>query len=517
MSFLTLSNVLSTAASVVPDRKAVVTNRKTLTYFQLDRRSTAIAHDLLNRGHTSGEHIAIHSRNSTEWIEIFYAILKIGAIPININYRYLDDELKYIYKDSISTCSFVSLDYFPALLRICPELTHLRTIIPIDTNYEEIANSDNLSELPQINSNDLYILYTGGTTGMPKGVVWRQSDLIHAAMNAYRGHRPIVSLDQLAEEIQQSPNYPKFMAIGPLMHGTSQWMMGTCFLSGGTFTIYTDKSFSAHSVLSLLEYSQSDSLCLVGDAMASPFIDALQENTNNYDLSSLFLITNAAAPLSLSNRNKIKQLLPNIILLDSYGSSELGSIGSSFDSDVKLPTFNLNQNINVFDSDNKPCRLGHVGKLARTGHIPLGYWNDTIKTSEMFFHYNNQSWLYSGDWAILETDNKITLLGRGSICINSGGEKIYPEEVEHYIKLYPNISDAIVCGVPDLKWGQLVCALVVADQSFDTEDLQEFLRNKISSYKIPKKIYIVSTIQKTESCKPDYSWAIETISSLIFN
>lgn len=502
---ISLVDILSTSANAYPQRNAVFTLDKVLTYSELDSRSSSLANYLQQNGYGPNDPIAIHSRNSYQWIEIFFAILKIGAIPININYRYLEDELTYIYNDSQSICSFVSLDYQTALRDISKNLFNLSRIIPIDQSYENIASSksDYIRPLQQDN---LYIIYTGGTTGMPKGVVWKQSDLVYSAMNAYRGHRPIESLGHLTDEIKQSSTYPKFMAVGPLMHGTSQWMMGTCFLSAGTFSIYTENSFNPQKVCQLLDLSASDSLCIIGDAMAKPLIEYLQQNPQQFP--NLSLITNAAAPLSYKNYSSLKEIFSNVILLDSYGSSELGSIGSSFHFSSSRPRFNLNENVNIFNEKNEVCSLGQLGKLARTGHIPLCYWNDYEKTSQTFFSYNNQRWVYSGDYAILEDNNQITLLGRGSICINSGGEKIYPEEVEHYIKLHPDVSDAIVCGIPDLRWGRAVCALVVSESpSLSSDNLMLFLRSKISSYKLPKHIYFVPFIQKTESSKPDYVWA----------
>ena len=511
---LQLADAFEVVADAVPDRLALITNDGELTYSQLDERATRLANHLRTYGIGRGDHVAIHARNCAEWVESFYGCFKLGAVPINVNYRYVAAELRYLYDNADCVAVIAAPEYVAALDEIRDVLPNLRHRLVIGADYEAaVAAASGSRDFPGRSADDIYMVYTGGTTGMPKGVMWRHEDIILAAMNASRKSRPIERVEQLAEEAAASGFAARLMAIGPIMHGGAQWAMGNALISGGTFVMYTGAKFDAHEVLSLAERSKTNSISTMGDAMARPLAEALlAPGAPTYDLSMLFAFGNGGAPLSATVREQIRAALPKIAILDSYGASETGAAGSRADAGegFSAPRFNAGPDTTVLDDDGQPCAAGMTGRLARSGNIPLGYFKDPEKTAATFPVYGGRRWVIPGDSARIEDDGTISLLGRGSVSINSGGEKIYPEEVEAALKAHPAVFDAVVIGTPNTQWGEQVTALVQLRAHMDaptTVELVAHCRTLVADYKSPKTVFTVAEVQRTPVGKADYQWA----------
>jgi acyl-CoA synthetase (AMP-forming)/AMP-acid ligase II len=413
---------------------------------------------------------------------------------------------------------------------LLPELPDLRLVIGIDDGsdvplsegtvpYEEaLATGSPERDFAERTGDDHYILYTGGTTGMPKGVVWRHEDVFYALGG---GVDPTTNTRVKApEEMVEKGRGGQLtlLPIAPLMHGATQWsIIGQSFV--GNRTILVPK-FDPHEVWRLIESERANSIMITGDAMGKPLIEVLDEPGVNYDLSSLLAVTSSAALFSAPVKDEFFRHLPNIVIVDAIGSSESGNNGMATmtkgGTAMKSgPTVSVLGDTVVFDEDLKPVvpGSGTIGKIARSGDIPVGYYNDPVKTAEVFIHVDGTRYVMPGDFATIEADGTITLLGRGSVSINSGGEKIFPEEVESAVRSHPDVLDAIVVGAPDERWGQRVAAIIQprGERVPSLEDVQTHCRNHIAGYKVPRELHVVETIERSPSGKPDYRWAAAVV------
>ncbi|MGH2684758.1 MAG: acyl-CoA synthetase, partial [Actinomycetota bacterium] len=495
-------------ADAVGDRPAVIMNDGRRSYAELDDRATRLANHLAAAGIRAGDHVGIHSRNRIEWVEAFYACFKIRAVPININYRYVEGELRYLYEDADVAAVVVEPEFAGDVERLSPSLPELRYTLVIEDDYEAAlaaASMDHAFE--ERSEDDRYIVYTGGTTGIPKGVMWRQEDIVLGALNAYRQGAPIERVEQLGEEALERPPM-RLMMMGPLMHGGTQWAMANVHVSGGTAIIASLPHFDAHAVLEMAAEHQPNSLTVIGDAMARPILAALSAaGAPPYDLSSLMAISNGGAPLSAGVRDELRKAVPNAMLVDSYGSSETGTTGiDPAAAEHPSPRFMVGPETTVLDAEFKVCPPCEVGYLARSGHIPVGYHRDPEATAATFPEIDGKRWAISGDFARIEEDGTISILGRGSVSINSGGEKIFPEEVESALTLHEGVADAAVVGTPHPRWGEQVTALVRPREGWEPseEALREHCRAHIAGYKIPKVMLFVDSIPRTPVGKVDY-------------
>jgi acyl-CoA synthetase (AMP-forming)/AMP-acid ligase II len=512
---LQLADLLELLADVIPDRPALVTNDAELTYAELDERATRLAHHLRDElGVRAGEHVGIHAPNCAEWVEAFYACFKLRAVPINVNHRYVEAELGYLYDNADCVAAIVAPEQVARLTAIRSDLPQLRAVLEIGRSYDAaIAAASPSRDFGERSGDDLYVLYTGGTTGMPKGVMWRNEDIIVAAMNAGRGGRPIESPEALAAEAAAAPAQARLMCIGPMMHGGGQWVMGNAHVMGGVLVLYTLAHFDPIEVWRLAERARVNSVSTIGDAIARPLAEALlAPDRPAFDLSSVVSIGNGGAPLSAAVREQLHQALPNVFILDSFGASETGATGSKIDEGEGLPSpkFVMGDHTTVLADDGRVCEVGEVGMLARRGHIPLGYYRDEAKTAATFRMHAGHRWVVPGDFARIEADGSITLLGRGSVCINSGGEKIYPEEVEAALRSHPAVYDAVVVGTSDERWGERVTALVQLrpDAAPPTDaELVAHCRTVLADYKAPKVVLRVPAVERTVVGKADYRWA----------
>ncbi|HWM72329.1 MAG TPA: AMP-binding protein [Nocardioides sp.] len=503
-----LADVLEAMADAVPDRLAVVTMDRNYTFAEIDQRSTRLANLLVSLDVGPGDHVAVHSANRIEWVDAFYGCLKARAVPININYKYLHDELAYLYDNADCVATIVAPEHLAAVRAL--DLPALQHVLVLSEEYDAALAAASTERLAGRSADDHYVLYTGGTTGKPKGVVWRNEDIIRAALNAGRFGAPFDSVEQLAAEAAANETPMVLLACGPMMHGGSQWILGNGHVSGATVAMYTEPNFHAERILDLVATAGVNSLTFLGDAMGRPVAEAILAEPDRWDLSSLAAVSNGAAPLSEGVREEIRKALPGRFILDSYGSSESGATASRIDDGtegpVGAPKFTAGDDVEVFDAEMRPCPPGVDGMLGRTGPIPLGYYKDPVKTAATFKEVDGVRWSIPGDFARREEDGSVTVLGRGSVCINTGGEKVHPEEVEAVLLRHDDVFDAVVVGTPHERWGQQVTALVQRrDESQVTEDeLRQHARSLIANYKVPKEIVFVPEVPRTPVSKVDY-------------
>ncbi len=511
-----LADLWERVVDTVPNHEALVCGEQRLSFQAVDDRTNQLAHALAAAGIGPGDHVALYLYNSVEYLEGMLAAFKLRAVPINVNYRYVEDELRYLLDDADARAIIFHHEFAQMLERIRDDLPLLRT--SIDTNdYETVlatqsAERDFATRTPD----DLYVLYTGGTTGMPKGVMWRHEDVFFGAMGgAGGGGTPITAPEQIEERCRE----PRVKCIPacPFMHGTAHWLAFGTLFTGGTVIVYPNHHFDALELWQLVAKEQANFLVIVGDAFARPLLDALDTPEGAaLDVSSCRVLLSGGAILSPAMKHALVEHLPGTIIVDGYGASETGGQGQSVSVAGAVvhgaPRFAMNDETTVLDDELRPAQPNAVGWLARRGHIPLGYYKDPQKTAATFPMIDGVRWAVPGDHAVLDDDGMITLLGRGSVSINTGGEKVYPEEVEAVLKAHGSVQDAIVVGVPDERWGERVVAVIQprAGAEIVTNSLQEHTRARVARYKVPRDVVVVDEIVRSPSGKPDYRWARST-------
>jgi 3-oxocholest-4-en-26-oate---CoA ligase len=516
-----LADLLEIVVDTVPDREALVAGAARRTFGELDERANRVANHLLGLGLEPGAKVAIYGWNRAEWVETFFGAFKARLVPININYRYVADELRYVFENADVEAVVVERSFLPLVRQIESELPRLRHVIVLEdggdadlggaTPYEDALTAAS-AERPAADrsDDDLYILYTGGTTGTPKGVMWRHEDIFFAALGGGGfGQPPIRTPEEIAGRVWPEDGRVTSLTLAPIMHGAAQWGMCIMLFGGGKVVLYTPHGFDPHEAWGLAERERAMTIMVVGDAMARPLGEALDQKS--YDLSSVVSVGSGGAVYSAAVKAKLKEHLPNVLTIDTVGASELGASGSQQDPDAG-PRFNTIESMSVLGEDLRPVEpgSGQVGLLARRGHIPLGYYKDEAKTAATFVtDPDGVRWSVPGDHARIEADGTITLLGRGSGCINTGGEKVYPEEVEAAVKSHPDVFDVIVVGVPDARFTERVAAIVQprAGRTATLEDVANHCRTTIAGYKVPRELKVVDAIQRTPSGKADYRWA----------
>jgi acyl-CoA synthetase (AMP-forming)/AMP-acid ligase II len=524
----------------VPDREAIVHGSSRLTYKELDARSNKAANALKKLGIKKGSHVGIYAFNCVEWLEIMLGAYKLCAIPININYRYVEEELKYLIENADMEAIFYHKQFSKKLENIKGQLPLLKSFICIDDHSDDdnaieesfdfenlIINEDESRLKVQRSGDDQYILYTGGTTGMPKGVVWRMEDVLMTlggGIDAVTGEK-YKTPEEFADKCLQDQTIA--LALAPFMHGGAQWQSFNAFFSGWKLIINDQISFDADYIWEVVAKEKVMNLTIMGDAMGRPLCDALPKAIEKgLDLSSLFVLSSTASVFSASIKDTILEFLPNLFLIDAVGSSETGATGVNIHTkDGKLkdsgggPKFTKPDFSEILNLDTKeiipPSDTQTIGYLARKGHVPLAYYKDEEKSKKTFIEVNGERYSIPGDMAKYEADGQMTLLGRGSVSINSGGEKIFPEEVEMALKAHPNIFDCLVVGVKDDRWGQKVVAVIQRreDIEMSLEEIKEVASKYIASYKMPKAIVFSELIERAPSGKPNYQWAQEYANS----
>jgi acyl-CoA synthetase (AMP-forming)/AMP-acid ligase II len=528
------ADLFELAADKVPDRVALIDARRQVTYREFEERCNRLAHALAGMGVRAGDHIGILATNCIEWAEATFAAYKLRASVVNINYRYVEEELRYLLANADPVALFYHREYaslIEAARDAQPRLQHFVRIEWNDSDVDDraltpvefeaaIASGSPARDFAERSDDDVYLLYTGGTTGMPKGVLWRHEDVYFALAGGIDvfTNAKVTSPTAASDNIDpaQSSQGLVLIILAPFMHGAGQMTLYRTLFEGGTAVI--PAAFDADEVWRLVEKYRVNVMPVTGDAMARPLADALAALGDDVDVSSLLSFSSTAAIFSQTVKEQLQDLLPDhVVMTDAIGSTESGMNGIRFVTKGDAPkegitSVQASADSVVLDENFEPIEpgSGRVGRVARGGNIPLGYYNDPAKTAETFVvDPRGKRWSIPGDYATVEADGRITLLGRGSVSINSGGEKIFPEEVEGALKSHPDVFDVLVVGVRDDRWGERVCALLQprGDRSPTLEALQQHCRGLIASYKIPRELVLVQEVPRLPNGKPDYRTA----------
>ncbi|MFE1101568.1 acyl-CoA synthetase [Nocardiopsis alba] len=533
-----LAGLMAEVSRAVPERIAIIAGPRRLTYRALHDRSTRLARHLVTAGVRPGENVAILAFNRAEWVESFLGILRAGAVPVNVNYRYVAGELRHVLADSHAVALIAEDSLATTVTSVLPDLPRLGHVLLLEdgterdaalngVDYEEAlaaqgAEGSSTPELPVTSGEDHYLLYTGGTTGYPKGVLWRQADIFRAAVErrAPGSPRSRTPEDVAARAVRCFPQ--RMLVLGPLMHAAGQWNALSMLLCGKRVVLSTDRSFRPDRILELAHREGVHTVQLVGDAMARPLArHLLTEPGLCPDLTS---VRSGGTPLTPSVQALWRAWREDVVLADSYGGSETGVCGSATAPDTTATvadatdrrSFTMGGSIEVLDDALRPLPPGsaEVGRIARTGRIPMGYYNDPIATARTFpTDSAGRRWALSGDYGTRASDGSIVLLGRGSVVINTAGEKVYPEEVEAVIKTHPFVDDVIVVPAPDETLGQRVTALVssTAESTLDERALRAYCRGRLAGFKVPRTVHFVDRVRRTAVGKQDYRWAASVV------
>ncbi len=534
---LNIADLAEHAIDAVPDRTALIGGDQQLTYAELEEKANRLAHYLIDQGVKKDDKVGLYCRNRIEIVIAMLGIVKAGAILVNVNFRYVEGELKYLFDNSDMVALVHERRYADRVANVLPETPNVKTILSVEDGTEGPADDylkygavEFYSALEQgsperdfgpRSADDIYLLYTGGTTGFPKGVMWRHEDIYRVLFGGtdFATGEPIADEYDLAKQAAANPAMVRY-PIPPMIHGATQSATWMSLFTGQTVVLVPE--FDAEQVWRTIAEYKVNLLFFTGDAMARPLLDALlaaraaeAEGSEPIDLSSLFLLASTAALFSTSIKEKFLELLPNRIITDSIGSSETGFGGTSIvakgQSHTGGPRVTIDKNTVVLDDDGNEVVPGSGvrGIIAKRGHIPVGYFKDEKKTAETFKTINGVRYAIPGDYAEVEADGSVTMLGRGSVSINSGGEKIYPEEVEAALKGHPDVFDALVVGVPDPRFGQHVAAVVQPREGSrpTLAGLDAFVRTEIAGYKVPRSLWLVDSVKRSPAGKPDYRWA----------
>ena len=525
---LNIADLAEHAVDAVPDRVALICGDDQLTYAQLEQKANRLAHYLIDQGVKKDDKVGLYCRNRIEIVIAMLGIVKAGAILVNVNFRYVEGELRYLFDNSDMVALVHERQYADRVAKVLPETPNVKTVLVVEDGsdkdfqryggvefYAAIEQGSAERDFGERSADDIYLLYTGGTTGFPKGVMWRHEDIYRVLLGGtdFATGEYIKDEHDLAKQAAAGPPMIRF-PIPPMIHGATQSATWMALFTGGTIVLAPE--FDAEEVWRTIHKHKVNLLFFTGDAMARPLLDALSKD-NDYDLSSLFLLASTAALFSPSIKEKLVELLPNRVITDSIGSSETGFGGTSVVAKGQAhtggPRVTIDKWTVVLDEDGNEVKPGSGvrGVIAKRGHVPVGYYKDPEKSAATFKVINGVRYAIPGDYAQVEADGTVTMLGRGSVSINSGGEKIYPEEVEAALKGHPDVFDALVVGVPDERYGQCVAAVVHPRPGMrpPLSELDQFVRNEIAGYKVPRALWYVDEVKRSPAGKPDYRWAKE--------
>jgi acyl-CoA synthetase (AMP-forming)/AMP-acid ligase II len=536
---LNLGDLSETIAAAIPDRPAILHRDRRMTYGQLNERSRRLANHLLDRGLAlererdgldpweSGQHLlAVYLHNGTEYLEAMIGSYKARVAPFNVNFRYVEEELIYLLNDARAAAVVYHSTFAPRLETVRARVPSLRVLLqvaddsgngllPGATWYEDaLAAADPGEPDVKRSPDDLYVLYTGGTTGMPKGVLWRQSDIFPAAL----GGRSLAtgdeydSIEAVLESVRNGSS--RILPAAPFMHGAAHWAAFNA-LHGGNVVVLPDHTdtFDVGDILRTIQDKHVNLTLIVGDAFARPLLDELART--DYDLSSLVAVVSGGAALSAPVKKALIARLPDIMVLDAVGASETGQQGrqiSTAGAEPTTGTFSPADGVTIVSEDLTRVLNpddDELGWLAQHGHVPLGYLHDEAKTRSTFPTIDGVRYSVPGDRARFSRDGLIELHGRDSATINSGGEKIFAEEVEAALAHHPAVYDVVVAGRPSERWGQEVVAIVQLRKGSDAtvEELLAECETHIARFKLPKSIRFVDRVERSPSGKADYRWA----------
>jgi fatty-acyl-CoA synthase len=525
----TFADVWEAIVAVQPDHPAFIQGDRVVTWSQFDARADALAAHLIAKGLDHQAKLAAFLYNGPEYLESYYAAFKAGFAPVNTNYRYGPEELFYLFDNADAQCVVFHTGFTEVLETIRPRLSQVKAWVAVAEpghpvpawadDYDAIvakAPAQRPVKAPWGRSgDDLLLLYTGGTTGMPKGVMWAQDDLfnvIGAGGNALLGIPPATSIEELIARIT-SPEHlrPTTLIACPQMHGTGQFSNLICFNSGGTAAFLPSRKFNAMELWDETDRLAASNIVIVGLAFSTPMLEALEANPGRWDLSSVRAMSSSGSMWSQENKQGLLSYAKNAMIFDSFGSSEavgLGVSASAPGAEAKTAAFTLGPNCVIFTEDGRRVQpgSGERGLVAVTGLLPRGYYKDEEKTAKTFKIMEGVRWSVPGDWAEVNADGTLKLLGRGSVCINTGGEKVFPEEVEEALKTHLNVRDAVVVGLPDARFGERICAVVETDGTVQPSlaELSDHVRLTLAGYKAPRELVLVDSIGRAPNGKVDY-------------
>ncbi len=531
------ADLWETVWPAVADAEALVCGPQRRTYAQLAERSNRLAHHLRAAGVGPGDRIGLFLRNDAAYIEAMIACFSLRATPVNMNHRYTGEELGYLMADSSAVGLLVHETLTAAVASVPGGTDHLRTLLVVDDPAPDMVEGE-VAALPGAvayedalaassadpvvtegrSGDDEYLMYTGGTTGRPKGVVWRQEDAFYALVGGgdpTRLNGPVDEPSQLLDRLVPGFSY---MPLAPLMHAAAQWTTWSWLLAGGKTTLHPGR-LDPEAVWQAVQDEGVNTMTVVGDAVGRPIARAWAAEPERWDASSLFAIANGGAPMSSTLKEELAELFPGRAILDGFGSSEAGVQGSqrieAGQPVTGLTRFTPGPMTGVFDDEFRPVAPGSgvVGRVANAGRLPLGYLNDPVKSAETFVEVDGRRYCFTGDMGTVEADGTIQLLGRGSQCINTGGEKVFPEEVESALVDHPGVLDVLVVGTPDERWGNAVTAVVAPTDAAappTLDQLRDHLRAHLAGYKLPKNLVLVDKVERSPAGKADYRWAKAT-------
>ncbi|MEP3890589.1 MAG: AMP-binding protein [Hellea sp.] len=536
MSQFHLADLFESVAARVPSRIALADDKGEVTYAQMEARASRLAVGLYAQGVRRGDHIGLYLMNGPEYLESFFAILKIGAVPFNVNYRYGYDELKNLFGNAQAKAVIHGAEFSALVEKLTTALPNLTLSIAVEDgqgvtsaslSYEalmqsSLAPASSASLDFERHEEDYLLQYTGGTTGLPKGVMWPHKAFFFACLGGggMYARKPPIETPEAQADIAEGSFPIRILPVAPLMHGAAIWTALSGLLGGMTLVLDPMRGgFDAEKIWDRVEREEVNILQIVGDAMAVPLLNALKANSARWDLSRLIHFGSGGAVFSQHVKDALKLQLPHTMMGDGMGTSETGisGMGAPVKKDIEKETGKDSgfmrlpaDDFQTVIFDGRVAEIGEIGYLSRAGHTPIGYYGDPEKTEAIFQNINGTIWVLTGDQARLDGDGMMTILGRGSTCINSGGEKIYPEEVEQVLRAHPAIHDAAVVGLPDPKWGQAVSAVISVspgEEAPTLEEVKSFCSEKLAGYKLPKALKIVLEIQRSPAGKQDYKWA----------
>jgi 3-oxocholest-4-en-26-oate---CoA ligase len=507
---LSFADLWEQIADAHPDAPAQIQGDRVLTWREFDSRADGIAQALLDAGVQRQDKVAQYLYNCPEYLESLYGTVKASLAPVNTNYRYTDDELVYLWDNADAVAVVFHGVFTETIERIRSRVPGVRLWLWVDDGsgsrpdwakpYEAAATSGVGRVQPSWgrSGDDLYLLYTGGTTGMPKGVMWRMGDLV----DEFAGRTGAAGWAK-----PEMPG-PVSIPVCPLMHGTGAFVAFITLNLAGCVVTLPSRSFDAAELLDAIEAKKANMLAIVGDAFAKPILRELDANPGRWDLSSLFAVISSGVMWSQETKTGLLKHHPNMLLQDAFSSSEALGMGQSVSTGgdaSDTAKFMLGENTRVITPDGKDVEpgSGEVGLLAVKGITPVGYYKDPEKSAATFLEIDGARYAVPGDWATVEADGTLRVLGRGSVCINTGGEKVFPEEVEEAIKTHPDVRDCAVVGVPDEKWGEAITA-VVQPADVDPDEIIKHVKSRLAAYKAPKHVVGVDSVGRTPAGKLDY-------------
>jgi acyl-CoA synthetase (AMP-forming)/AMP-acid ligase II len=529
------ADVWEVIAAQQPDAPAQAHGDRRFTWADFDRRADGIGRALLDTGVAQQDKVAQYLYNGPEYLESTYACFKTGLVPVNTNYRYGGDELVYLWDNSDTVAVVFHGTFADQIEAIRPRLPRIHTWLWVDDGsgpcpawalpYEAAARASGPRAFPPWgrSGDDLVLLYTGGTTGMPKGVMWRQDDLLMAlSASGARRFPEDGGPDDVAAMGGEPGTGLVCLPAAPLMHGTGAFVALTMLNDGGSIVTLTGRRFDVEELLDTVQAESANVLAIVGDAFARPMVAALDAEPDRWDLSLLLMIISSGVMWSSATKEALIRHAPQVFLVDQFSSSEALSMGKSVAKSgrpVTTARFRLSDRTRVITDDGRFLVPGssEVGRVAIKGRTPIGYYKDPVKSADTFPVIDGERWSVPGDYAQVEPDGTLRLLGRGSVCINTGGEKVYPEEVEEALKTDPSVGDAVVVGVPDERFGETVVAVVEPGPgaAVDAAALIDGVKAHLASYKAPRRVVTIDSIGRAANGKVDYkglrAYALEQI------